>query len=194
MADVMARLRSLYALATHETTPVDEARTAALALLREAKKHGVTVSFRKEGATSAADGREAPPPSTYSNVRPQYLTWPCAGFCGQRVEYLGNLCAACQLERSAEYAGRRRARPEPPPPPQCKRCRAPLPSDRVEYCTTCLEHRWQETRAKEPPKTGPGPRPNWTANTASSDDMLQEILRNWNSMPFDFSPPPRRRK
>jgi hypothetical protein len=190
MADVMARLRSLYALATHETTPVDEARTAALALLREAKKHGVTVSFRKEGATSAADG--APAPAASFN--------PCAGFCGRHVARFGDLCATCALERTRAGWVRRWYAPEPPrpapraPPPQCQRCRAPLPSDRVEYCTTCLEHRWQETRAKEPPKADPGSRPNWTANTASSDDMIQEILRNWNSMPFDFSPPPRRRK
>lgn len=163
MADVLEQLRALYARAMHEATPEEEARTAAYVLLKTAKKHGVTVSFRKQGPAAPAESATSPSPEPYEY--PSAWGALCSR-CRQRPARFGRtICSLCSMREVFENANVHAAtydtrpppgwgsppRPEPAkPPPQCKRCRAPLESDRFEYCATCLEAAWAKERERDP--------------------------------------------
>jgi hypothetical protein len=134
--DIMETLRKLYALAVHEGTNIDEARTAAYALLKKARENGVAVVFRKSrtGPTTSADGTTSPPRSP-----------PRSPFGGFDFETLMQELARAEYERMMrEREEMRRRAPPPPPRPRCVDCGAVPESTERDRCDACVSRHFEE--------------------------------------------------
>jgi hypothetical protein len=149
--DVMKLLRDLYARATHESTPIDEARAAAYVLLKKAKENGVTLSFRRSGTTVTTDGEEMgkarvdpPAPPRPPPANQFFRRCPLCGRLGLHPSQV--VCGQCLS----------RYHPEPPEPKRCCDCRRELASDARDRCDDCLTrlHQEEATRRRRPSPAG----------------------------------------